>query len=122
LAGSIATLGAAVFATRQHVNGTFVPQPGVVRRMWTLTCLAFPLGVVMALISLTSNIPRYFIETYFGIRELGIFAALLYVTTAGMTLISAIGNSLTPRLARMSGSGDRHGFGRLVVAFVAVAA
>src|SRR5208282_5174062 len=54
---------------------TFVPRwdlPSLARLAW----LALPLGIVMMLISLNSNIPRYFIEHYRGERELGIFAAL----------------------------------------------
>ena len=121
LAGSIATVAAAAFLSRQDLDGGFVPGAGAAGRMRSLVWLALPLGLVMALISLTSNIPRYFIETYLGTRELGIFAALIYVTTAGMTLVSAIGNSLTPRLARAFGN-DRRGFVRLVAVFVAAAA
>lgn len=36
-----------------------------------LIALSLPLGIVMMLISLNSNIPRYFIERYLGERELG---------------------------------------------------
>ena len=60
----------------------------------------------MALISLTSNIPRYFIQAWLGERELGIFAALTCVTAAGMTIVSAVGSSLTPAMARDFDRGD----------------
>ena len=122
LAASAATLGAAACLTRKILPRGFRPDTGLGRRSWALARLALPLGAVMALISLTANIPRYFIEAHSSTRELGIFAALLYVTTAGMTLITAIGNSLTPRLAREFGSGDYRAFKRLLVGFVAVAA
>ena len=62
--------------------------------MW----LAMPLGFVAMLISFRSNIPRYFIESFLGEKELGIFAAISYINVAGITIISALGQSASPRL------------------------
>jgi len=70
------------------------------RRLANLAWLAFPLGLVMALISFNTNIPRYFIEHEIGISDLGIFAALAYLVFAGNTIISAVGQSVVPRLAK----------------------
>ena len=84
--------------------------------------MALPLGFVMALISLTSNIPRYFIQAWLGDRELGIFAALTYVTAAGMTIVSAVGNSLTPAMARDFDRGDARAFARRFWMLAAAAA
>src|SRR6516165_5295620 len=80
----------------------------------TLTLLALPVGIVMALISFNGNIPRYFIEHHLGTRELGIFAALAYPLAAGTTVISALGSSATPRLARLYADGDYRGFSSLI--------
>ena len=80
----------------------------------TLTLLALPVGIVMALISFNGNIPRYFIEHHLGTRELGIFAALAYPLAAGTTVISALGNSATPRLARLYATGDYRAFSSLI--------
>jgi O-antigen/teichoic acid export membrane protein len=55
----------------------------------------------MALISLNSNIPRYFVQQRLGAGSLGIFAALSYLSLAGSTVINAAGLSVTPRLARL---------------------
>jgi O-antigen/teichoic acid export membrane protein len=44
-----------------------------------LVVLALPLGIVMLMLSLNANIPRYFIEHYFGEAMLGYFAAMAYV-------------------------------------------
>lgn len=110
LAGSIVALIGAAWLTRSHQRVSFTPAAGAVGRMGELIGVALPLGLVMALISLTSNIPRYFIQTWLGERELGIFAALTYVTAAGMTLVSAVGNSLTPALARDFDRGDSRAF------------
>lgn len=65
-----------------------------------LIWLSLPLGVVMMLISLNSNIPRYFIERYLGERELGFFAAIAYLMVVGSMVVNALGESANPRLAR----------------------
>lgn len=68
-------------------------------RIWPLFKLALPLGFVMMLISLNANIPRYFIQDHLGERELGYYSALAYLVVAGTTVVSALGQSATPRLA-----------------------
>lgn len=93
--------------------------PGKLAR---LTRLALPLGLVMALISLNTNIPRYFIEHYLGTYNLGIFAALAYLMVAGNTVVSALGQSATPRLARYYAAGDGRPFRALVLRLVAIGA
>jgi O-antigen/teichoic acid export membrane protein len=75
-----------------------------------ISVLAFPLGVSMLLLSLYVNIPRYFIEYYQGEHALGIFAALAYIMVAGMTVVLALGQSVSPRLARYYLTGKRKGF------------
>ncbi len=75
------------------------------RRLGKLTWLALPLGVVMMLASLTTNIPRYFIERFAGERELGIFAAMVYIMVAGTTVVDALGQAVSPRLSRQYADG-----------------
>jgi O-antigen/teichoic acid export membrane protein len=77
---------------------TLMPQFKL-RKLWGLTCLALPLGIVMMLISFNTNMNRYFIERYLGEAELGIFAAMTYIMIAGSTVANALGQSATPRLA-----------------------
>ncbi|PMB46990.1 polysaccharide biosynthesis protein [Fischerella thermalis CCMEE 5201] len=86
-----------------------------------LVWLALPLGFVMMLISLNSNIPRYFIEEYLGERELGIFAALAYLMIVGGMVVGALGDSATPRLAKYYASGDRRAFCNLLLKLVGIA-
>lgn len=100
-----------------------------------LATLALPVVIAAALVSLTTNIPRYFIEQHLGLSLLGIFAAMAYPMAAGTTLINAIGQSAMPRLARHYAEGDYDtlrlllvklagiaaGLGLLGVAFIAVA-
>src|SRR5208337_449737 len=85
--------------------------PALARLAW----LALPLGIVMMLVSLNANIPRHFIEHCFGERELGIFAALAYFMVAGNTVVSALGQSASPRLARYYGKGDGRAFCLLLI-------
>jgi len=86
-----------------------------------LAWLSLPLGVVMVLISLNTNIPRYFIEHFLGEAALGYFAALAYVMVAGYTVMGALGQSASPRLARYYQS-DRAAFKRLLAKMLLVAA
>jgi O-antigen/teichoic acid export membrane protein len=65
-----------------------------------LTWIALPLGAVMAMISLQTNIPRYVLESYFGTRSLGYFGPLVYPMMAGMMVTTAMGQSASPRLAK----------------------
>jgi O-antigen/teichoic acid export membrane protein len=90
-------------------------------RMRRLAWLSLPLGVVTVLISLNTNIPRYFVEHYLGEAALGYFAALAYVMVAGYTVMNALGQSATPRLARYYQS-NRAAFKRLLAKMMLVAA
>jgi O-antigen/teichoic acid export membrane protein len=90
-------------------------------RMRQLAWLSAPLGVVMVLVSLNTNIPRYFVEHYLGEAALGYFAALAYVMVAGYTVMAALGQSATPRLARYYQS-NRVEFRRLLAKMLLVAA
>jgi O-antigen/teichoic acid export membrane protein len=85
-----------------------------------LTRLTFPLGLTMMLISLNTNIPRYFVEHYRGQRELGFFAAIAYLIVAGTTLVSALGQSASPRLAKYYASGSKRLFSYLLVRLIGV--
>ncbi len=82
---------------------------------WRIFRAALPLGVALMLVSLTTNAPRYAIEARLGTRELGAFAAVASFITAGATLVNALGQSATPRLARHFSEGDRKRFRALAL-------
>ena len=84
--------------------------------MW----LALPLGFVMLLLSLTPNIPRYFVEAYLGEWELGIFAAMAYFMVAGNTIVSALAQSANPRLAKYYAEGMTKAFEALLLKLVGI--
>ena len=74
---------------------------------------AFPLGLVLLLISLNTNLPRYAIEHHLGLRALGAFAAVAAFMTVGSTVVNALGQSATPYLARHASGGKPKEFLRL---------
>lgn len=75
-------------------------------RMKKLAWFASPLGIVMLLISLQANIPRYFVEYYLGQSALGVFAAMAYFMLAGTTLAAALGQAASPRMSQFFASGN----------------
>ncbi len=85
------------------------------RKLWLLTRQTLPLGFVMMLIALDRNMPRYFIEHSLGERELGIFAAIAYIQVAGTTVIDALCQSASPRLACFHAEGDHGKFRQLLI-------
>lgn len=90
--------------------------------LYNLAVVAFPMGIVMLLISLNVNIPRYFIERYMGERDLGIFAAMTYLMIAGTIVISALAQSAIPRLSKHYAAGEKHEFTRLLMKLTAMGA
>jgi len=92
------------------------------RSLRHLVWLGLPLGLVMLLISLNANLPRYFLDHARGPADLGVFAALASALLAGSVLVNALGQSATPRMARLAMLGDRAGFARLLWKLLALAA
>ena len=70
-------------------------------RQFSIFWLAAPLSSVMLLNSLSTNMPRYFIEHHSGTRELGMFSAAAALVAMGNTIINALGQAVTPKLAKM---------------------
>lgn len=87
-----------------------------------LAWLALPLGVTMLLISLNANIPRYVMERAWGEAELGIFAALTYLIVAGNTVVAALGQAASPRLAAYYADRRARAFRGLLLKLVGIGA
>jgi O-antigen/teichoic acid export membrane protein len=77
-----------------------------------LALRALPLGVVVMLISLSTNVPRYFLSHHRGEYELGVFSAVANFMAIGMSVMGALGQVFAPRLARSYSGGDRAAFRR----------
>jgi O-antigen/teichoic acid export membrane protein len=74
---------------------------------------ALPLGVVLMLITLSGNLPRYAIERRLGTAALGVFAAVASFQAIGSAVVNPLGQTMTPRLARAFSQGQTPLFLRL---------
>ncbi|WP_312469804.1 oligosaccharide flippase family protein [Neobacillus sp.] len=79
---------------------------------------SFPLGLVMMMMSLYTNIPRYAIEHVIGTEAVGYYSALFYIVTAGNLVINAIGQTISPRLANYFTKEEYIPFSKLLTKFV----
>lgn len=86
---------------------------------WTtlraLAITSLPLGLVSAITSVNSNIPRYAIERVLSVNELGIFASLAYPVTAATIVANSLGQSALARLSRLFAEGRIKDFKRLLL-------
>ncbi|MEK0315270.1 lipopolysaccharide biosynthesis protein [Cohnella sp. 56] len=87
---------------------------------YRLMKICLPLGIVFMLTSLNTNIPRLFIEKSSGVEQLGIFSALTYLLVAGSTIVSALGQAATNRLAVCLDRHDYNRFYRLIFKLMAM--
>lgn len=83
-----------------------------------LVILSFPLGIAMLLGSISTNVPRYYLEFYEGERALGIYAAVAALMLAGNTLVSALGQTATSRLSVYYFNGQAGRFARLLLSLI----
>ncbi|MBN8235140.1 oligosaccharide flippase family protein [Halobacillus kuroshimensis] len=82
---------------------------------------SLPLGIVMMLISLNANIPRYVIEYYLGADALGFYSAIAYIVIAGTTVVNALGQSSIPRLSRYFANFELKSAKKLIVKLLFIA-
>ncbi|AFY54697.1 membrane protein involved in the export of O-antigen and teichoic acid [Rivularia sp. PCC 7116] len=106
---------------KENIKGLTIKPRWHLETLRKLVWLCLPLGFVMMLISLNTNIPRYFIEQYLGERELGIYAALAYLIVAGNMVVKSLGQSASPKLAKYYATGNSKGFRRLLLQLVGIA-
>lgn len=116
--GAMAVARLAVLVTydwRRGATGESLARSGP-RAEMEIFRTALPLGLVLLLVSLNTNLPRYVIERHLGLRELGVFAAVAAFMTVGSTVVNALGQSATPHLARHAESREPKEFLRLTMA------
>ena len=112
--------GALMFRASQPETGNPLTPDWHWGKLQQLLWLSLPLGFTMMLISLNTNIPRYFIDQHLGKRELGFFAAISYSMVAANMLVNALGQSATPRLAKYYAAGNSRAFGALLFMLVGI--
>jgi O-antigen/teichoic acid export membrane protein len=87
-----------------------------------LLLLGLPLGIITVLVSLSSSIPRYFIERALGERALGIFSATAFMFAAGNMAIVSLGQCAFTRLASSYASANLVEFRSVLARLLAVGA
>ena len=85
-----------------------------------LAVLTLPLGVVLMMVALTTSIPRYMVSHYAGNHALGVFMSIAYLGVLGLRVVSAMGQSAGPRLAKYYAAGNMVAYGRLLLKLSAV--
>lgn len=122
---SILNLSLDQLQNRQFIvfKSLVLPQPHWhLETLRNLAWLAMPLGFMMMLFSLNTNIPRYLIEKYLGSQELGIFAAIAYLMMVGHQVVIALGESASPRLAKYYCAQDSKAFRQLIFKLIGIGA
>jgi O-antigen/teichoic acid export membrane protein len=84
------------------------------RIQFQLLSVNFRLGILWALVSLNTALPRYFIEHALGERTLGIFSAIASLRAAGDLAAFSLGVSAFGRFARAHATGNLREFRSLL--------
>lgn len=84
--------------------------------------VSFPLGIVMLLGCLNSSLPNFFIKSALGERDVGIFATISFVISAGNMAVVSLGQSAFTRLARSYAAGNLRAFASLLAKLLAFGA
>jgi O-antigen/teichoic acid export membrane protein len=75
-----------------------------------LALYALPLGIAVMLVSLQTNMPRYFIEKYQSIEDVGIFTVFYYFIVIGGIFINSVCQYLSPYYSSFWHQGDVKNF------------
>jgi len=86
--------------------------------LWRLFRTALPLGVVMMLINVNTNVPIYFLSAQYGEATVGYYSAVNYIGIAASTVAGAIAQAAAPRLGRMYAEGRPGAARRLLLKLV----
>ena len=79
-------------------------------RLASLVGMALPLGLVMMMVSLETNVPRLIIGNRGGEGLLGVFVVVLSLAVAGGTIMGSLAQAALPRLARFYAAGQHSEF------------
>ena len=110
-----------LYDARRSVHGLDLPpfrdRPSdLLRPQWngisyfSLLKFCAPLGVISLLASFNSQVPRYFIQGSLGVREVGIFSAMAFLTSSGTLVVQALGQSAFVQMAKDYAEGRTQDF------------
>ena len=107
--------GRLVACTEYHAH----PSVRSIPRQAQLLSLALPMGIVTTIASVIFHMPRYFVHSFMGEHELGIFSAIAYATGSLTIVGDSLATSAVPRLARLYAGGYVSEFRSLIFRLVA---
>jgi O-antigen/teichoic acid export membrane protein len=85
-----------------------------IKRIYEISIIGLPLGLAMLMISLAPQIPRFFLSRYTDLATLGIFGSIAYIMTAANMMLTSLGMTLSPRMARSYAKGNKKDFVKLL--------
>lgn len=81
----------------------------------------FPLGLAVAFDSLAINVPRYMIESHFGLAMVGVFGAIgAFMQVGGATVAVGLSQIGIPRLAKHYAAGNGAAYRSVLIKLLAV--
>ena len=105
-----------------YKNIFHIPKPLMPRfsphTLGKMTWLGLPLAVNMGLLSLTPQIPRFFLEEHAGRSAVGQFGSMAMLMSVGLMIANSLGIAMSQRFALAHSKGDRHGFLRLTLILI----
>lgn len=116
--GSEGFSGPPKWSSRDNALGRRFDRKELLELFW----VSFPLGIVVLLGCLNSSLPDLFVMHALGEREVGIFAAIGFVVSAGNMVVLSLGQAAFTRLARASAAGNLTAFHSLLAKLVACGA
>ncbi|MBM7599930.1 O-antigen/teichoic acid export membrane protein [Virgibacillus halotolerans] len=105
----------------KHLKPFTKVSPVFGRSSLKLMKMGLPLGLTALIGSLNTNIPRYFLDYYSSIEEVGIYSALYYVLIASNMLITPISLLAAPRIANAYNQKGRKAFTNVNIQFLTFA-
>ncbi|WP_232696499.1 oligosaccharide flippase family protein [Brevibacillus daliensis] len=111
----MAWLGVFIFYDRKNAKKIDKLQPVIDKsQLWQLLKTGLPMGITALLLSLNTNIPRYFIEHFQGAYGLGIYIAIESIIAVPQTLSDALAQSTLPQMSKSYAKKDMFAFRSLL--------
>lgn len=103
-----------------------ITEKRAVRTWWqphrSLVWLALPLGLTASVASINENIPRYVVQGFLGVEELGVFASSAYLMRLLGVFGTAVSAAALPRLAQIYADRQAERFVALIKRLASIAA
>src|SRR5699024_11828342 len=96
-----------LFDLKYALNFSIVKVQYIPQRFLQIIKIALPLGFLYMLTSLNTNIPRYFVESFFDTEILGYFSAISYMVVNNVNVFTnALNNIIIPRFSMLISSNE----------------